>query len=54
MNGDLRSRRYNLFLSDVGLFVTFAFKDKNYTEKVIYNKLLSNKPEANAEFLSGP
>ena len=35
--------RYKLFASDVGLFVTLAFKDKNYTENVIYNKLLSYK-----------
>ena len=33
--------RYKLFASDVGLFVTLAFKDKDYTENVIYNKLLS-------------
>ena len=32
--------RYKLFASDVGLFVTLAFKDKYYTENVIYNKLL--------------
>ena len=35
--------RYKLFLSDVGLFVTLAFKDKNYTENVIYNKLILDK-----------
>ena len=34
--------RYKLFTSDVGLFVTLAFKDKNYTENIIYNKLLSD------------
>lgn len=34
--------RYKLFASDVGLFVTLAFKDKNYTENIIYNKLLSD------------
>lgn len=43
--------RYKLFLSDVGLFVTLAFKDKNYTENVIYNKLLSNKLEANLGYV---
>ena len=43
--------RYKLFTSDVGLFVTLAFKDKNYTENVIYNKLLSDKLEANLGYV---
>lgn len=43
--------RYKLFASDVGLFVTLAFKDKKYTENVIYNKLLSNKLEANLGYV---
>ena len=43
--------RYKLFTSDVGLFVTLAFKDKNYTENVIYNKLLSDKLEANLGYI---
>lgn len=45
------SGKYKLFLSDVGLFITLAFKDKNYTENVIYNKLLSNKLEANLGYV---
>lgn len=45
------SGRYKLFLSDVGLFITLAFKDKEYTENVIYNKLLSNKLEANLGYV---
>ena len=45
------SGRYKLFLSDVGLFVTLAFKDKNYTENVIYNKLLSDKLEVNLGYV---
>ncbi len=40
-----------LFTSDVGLFVTLAFKDKNYTENVIYNKLLSDKLETNLGYV---
>ena len=43
--------RYKLFLSDIGLFVTLAFMDKSYTENVIYNKLLSNKLEANLGYI---
>ena len=38
--------KYKLFTSDVGLFVTLAFRDKNYVENIIYNKLLSDKLEA--------
>lgn len=43
--------RYKLFLSDVGLFVTLIYKDKNYTENVIYNKLLSDKLESNLGYV---
>lgn len=43
--------RYKLFISDVGLFVTLAFKDKIYTENIIYNKLLSDKLEANLGYV---
>ena len=43
--------RYKLFTSDVGLFVTLAFKNKNYTENVIYNKLLSDRLEANLGYI---
>lgn len=43
--------RYKLFSSDVGLFVTLAFKDKKYTENVIYNKLLSDKLETNLGYV---
>ena len=43
--------RYKLFLSDVGLFVTLVFKDKNYTENVIYNKLLSDKLDTNLGYV---
>ena len=42
---------YKLFTSDVGLFVTLAFRDKNYVENIIYNKLLSDKLEANLGYV---
>lgn len=45
------TRRYKLFTSDVGLFVTLIFKDKNYTENVIYTKLLSDKLDANLGYV---
>lgn len=43
--------RYKLFLSDVGLFITLIFKDKDFTENIIYNKLLSNKPDTNLGYV---
>ena len=43
--------RYKLFTSDVGLFITLVFKDKNYTENIIYNKLLSDKLEVNLGYV---
>lgn len=43
--------RYKLFNSDVGLFITLAFKDKKYTENIIYNKLLSDKLDVNLGYV---
>ncbi len=45
------ANRYKMFLTDTGLFVTLAFWDKKYTENVIYNKLLSDKLEANLGYV---
>lgn len=43
--------RFKLFVADTGLFVTMAFWDKNYTENVIYEKLLSDKLSANLGYI---
>lgn len=43
--------RYKMFLTDTGLFVTLAFWDKDYTENIIYQKLLSDKLEANLGYV---
>ena len=45
------STRYKLFLSDIGLFIRLVFKDKKFTDNIIYNKLLSNKLEANLGYI---
>lgn len=37
---------FKLFLCDTGLFVTLAFMDKDYTDNLIYKKLLSDKLSA--------
>jgi predicted AAA+ superfamily ATPase len=42
---------YKIYLVDTGLFVTLAFRDKNYTENLIYNKLLSDKLQANLGYV---
>ncbi len=43
--------RFKLFLSDTGLFVTLAFKDKKTTDNEIYSKLLSDKLAANLGYV---
>ena len=43
--------RYKIFMADTGLFVTLCFWDKDYTENVIYDKLLSDKLEANLGYI---
>lgn len=43
--------KYKLFVSDTGLFVTMVFWDKEFTENVIYQKLLADKLEANLGYI---
>lgn len=43
--------RFKLFFSDTGLFITQIYKDKDFTENIIYNKLLSDKMEANLGYV---
>ena len=43
--------RYKLFTADAGLFITLVFKDKAYTENIIYNKLLTDKLETNLGYI---
>ena len=43
--------RYKMFVVDTGLFVTLAFWDKDYTENIIYSKLLSDKLDANLGYV---
>ena len=42
---------FKMFVGDTGLFVTLAFWDKNFTENVIYEKLLSDKLPANMGYV---
>ncbi len=43
--------RYKIFTADTGLFVTLAFWDKDFTENVLYEKLLSDKLDVNLGYV---
>ena len=43
--------RFKIFASDTGLFTTLAFKDKDFTENVIYEKLLNDKLATNLGYM---
>ena len=43
--------KFKLFLCDTGLFTTLMFKDKDFTENIIYEKLLSDKLSVNLGYL---
>ena len=42
---------YKMYAGDTGLFVTLAFKSKEFTDNIIYQKLLSDKLEANLGYI---
>lgn len=44
-------RQFKLFLADTGLLTTLIFKDKDFTENVIYEKLLSDKLGVNLGYV---
>ena len=43
--------KYKLYVGDTGLFVTLAFWDKDYTENIIYQKLLGDKLSTNMGYV---
>ena len=43
--------KFKVFCADTGLFVTLAFWDKDYTENVIYQKLLNDKLSTNLGYI---
>ncbi len=43
--------KFKLFCADTGLFVTLAFWDKAFTDNIIYEKLLSDKLNANLGYV---
>ena len=42
---------FKLFVCDTGLFTTLMFKDKDFTENIIYEKLLNDKLASNLGYL---
>lgn len=43
--------KYKMFLGDTGLFTTLAFIDKDFTENIIYEKLLNDKLDTDLGYL---
>lgn len=43
--------KFKLFLADTGLFTTLIFKDRDFTENIIYDKLLNDKLSTNLGYL---
>lgn len=43
--------RYKMYAGDTGLFTTLAFKEKAFTDNVLYEKLLSDKLPANLGYM---
>jgi predicted AAA+ superfamily ATPase len=39
--------KFRLYLADTGLLITLMFKDKDFTDNIIYSKLLNNKLPVN-------
>ncbi len=44
-------RAFKMYMSDTGLFVTAMFKDRDFTENILYEKLLRDKLSANLGYL---
>jgi hypothetical protein len=43
--------RFKMYVGDTGLFITLAFKDKDFTDNLIYQKLLNDKLSANLGYV---
>lgn len=51
MSLSLDISKYKMYIADTGLFITLAFKDKDFTENIIYQKLMSDKLDANLGYV---
>lgn len=43
--------KYKMYIADTGLFITLAFKDKDFTENILYQKLMNDKLDANLGYV---
>ncbi len=43
--------KFKLYMGDTGLFITMIFRDKDATENIIYEKLLSDKLDTNLGYI---
>lgn len=48
---NINPEKFKLYLADTGLLVSLMFKDKDFTENIIYSKFLSNKLHKNLGIL---
>ena len=51
LSSSQNSTVFKMFTCDTGLFVTLMFKDRDFTENIIYEKLLNDKLSANLGYL---
>lgn len=51
LSANKNSSVFKLYLCDTGLFVTLMFKDREFTENTIYEKLLNDKLSTNLGYL---
>lgn len=47
MASSIDLKKFKLYLADTGLFVTLMFKDADFTENIVYEKLLADKLPVN-------
>lgn len=45
------NERFKMYTGDTGIFITQAFKDKDFTENIIYEKLLNDKLNTNLGYV---
>ena len=45
------NERFKIYTSDTGMFVTLAFKNKEFTDNIIYEKLLNDKLSTNLGYV---
>lgn len=51
MNRTKNEKNFKLYMADTGLFITLAFWDKDITDNIIYEKMLSDKLSANLGYI---